>query len=154
MRPGYEARWWQSRDTSTQAPPTQPGYEARWWQSRDQGDLWSAVQSRTCGCNLTFDPWKSSNQEPQKGTIERSSIVFADQKTWSRLQTLLQATYKWPPLASQSRTDFYGFGSCISTTWHMGGNILLTTVVQSNYNCLRTGMGWMWEEVFLVCHLV
>ena len=30
--------------------------------------------------NLTFDPWKSSDQEPQKGTIKQSSTLFADQQ--------------------------------------------------------------------------
>ena len=36
--------------------------------------------SRMCGCNLTFDPWKSSNQEPQKAMIKWSNTLFADQK--------------------------------------------------------------------------
>ena len=69
-------------------------------QSRDQGDLQTAKnqRSRTCSSNVTFDPWKSSDQEPQKGTIKRSSTLFADHKTWSRSQTLLQAAYKWLPL--------------------------------------------------------
>ena len=39
--------------------------------------------------NVTFDPWKSIDQEPQKETIKRSSTLFANQKTWSRSQTLL-----------------------------------------------------------------
>ena len=44
--------------------------------SRDQGDLQTAKnqQSRMRGCNLTFDPSKSRDQEPPR---ERSS----DQKT-------------------------------------------------------------------------
>ena len=54
--------------------------------------------SKTCGCNLTFDPWKLSSQERQKGKIKRSNTLFANQKAWSRSQTLQQATYKWPPL--------------------------------------------------------
>ena len=51
--------------------------------SRDQGDLQTAKnqQSRMRGCNLTFDPSKSSDQEPPKGTIKRSSTLFGDQKT-------------------------------------------------------------------------
>ena len=49
--------------------------------SRDQGGLQVAKinGSRTRGCNLTFDPEKSSDQEPQKGTIKRSSALFPDQ---------------------------------------------------------------------------
>ena len=63
----------------------------RGWSS-DQGDFWTAkTQSRTHDCNMTFDPRKSSDQEPQK--IKQSSILFADQKTWLR-----QATCKWLPL--------------------------------------------------------
>ena len=52
-------------------------------------------------CNLTFDPWKSSDPElePRKRTIKRSNTLFTDQKTWSQSQTLQQATYKWLPLA-------------------------------------------------------
>ena len=38
---------------------------------------------------------KSSDQELQKGTINWSSTIFADQKSWSCSQTLQQATYKW-----------------------------------------------------------
>ena len=40
--------------------------------SRNQCDLQTTEnqQSRKRGYNLTFDPWKSSNQEPQKGTIK------------------------------------------------------------------------------------
>ena len=49
-------------------------------------------------CNMTFDPWKLSDRERQKGTIKWSNTLFADQKAWSRLQTLQQATYKWLPL--------------------------------------------------------
>ena len=56
-------------------------------------------KSRTRGCNLTFDPWKLSGRERQKGKIKRSNTLFADQKAWSRSQTLQQATYKWLPLA-------------------------------------------------------
>ena len=65
--------------------------------SRDQGGLWIAKnqQSRTHDCNVTFDPWKSHNQESQKGTIKRSSILF---KPWSWSQTLLQEICKWLPL--------------------------------------------------------
>ena len=55
--------------------------------------------SRMHSCNLTFDPWKSSNQEPQKGMIKRSNTPFANQKTWSWSQTLQLVTYKWLPLA-------------------------------------------------------
>ena len=55
-------------------------------------------KSRTCGCNLTFDLWKLSGRERQKGKIKRSNTLFADQKAWSRSQTLQQATYKWLPL--------------------------------------------------------
>ena len=51
--------------------------------------------SRTCCCNLTFDPWKSSDQEPQKGTIRRLSTFFAHQKTWQQSQMLQQVAYKW-----------------------------------------------------------
>ena len=54
-------------------------------------------KSRTRGCNMTFDPWKLSDRERQ-GTIKRSNTLFADQKAWSRSQTLQQATYKWLPL--------------------------------------------------------
>ena len=60
--------------------------------SRNQGDLQTAKnqQWRMHGYNLTFDPWKLSDQEPQKGTIKQSSTLFADQKAWSRSQTLLR----------------------------------------------------------------
>ena len=34
----------------------------------------------------------------EAGTIKRSSTFFADQKSWSRSQTLQQVTYKWLPL--------------------------------------------------------
>ena len=66
------------------------------------------------GRNLTFDPWKSSDQEPQKGTIKWSSTLFADQKTWSRLQTLLLATYKWLLLDSASlwQATFFTYPAC------------------------------------------
>ena len=30
--------------------------------------------------NLTFEPWKSSDQEPPKGTIKQPSTLFADQQ--------------------------------------------------------------------------
>ena len=50
------------------------------------------------GCSLTFDPGKLSDWERQKGTIKWSNTLFADQKAWSRSQTLQQATYKWLPL--------------------------------------------------------
>ena len=51
-----------------------------WGQTRDQGDLRTAKnqQSKTRGCNLTFDP---NDQEPQKGMIKRTSTLFANQKT-------------------------------------------------------------------------
>ena len=39
-------------------------------------------------CTATFDPWKSSGQEPQKGMIKWSSTLFAHQNTWLQLQTL------------------------------------------------------------------
>ena len=55
--------------------------------------------SRTHSCNLTFDPWKSSNQEPQKGTIKWSNTLFANQKIRLQSQTLQLVTYKWLPLA-------------------------------------------------------
>ena len=70
--------------------------------SRDQSDLWTTKnqQSRMHDYNVTIDPWKSTNQELQKGTIMWSSTLFANQKTWSWSQTLLQATCKWLPLVS------------------------------------------------------
>ena len=40
----------------------------------------------------------SRNQELQKGTINWSSTIFAEQKSWSWSQILQQATYKWLPL--------------------------------------------------------
>ena len=56
--------------------------------------LWGANQGSKC--NLTFDPWKSSDQEPQKGMIKWSNTLFAPQKTWSWLQTPQQAiTTPW-----------------------------------------------------------
>ena len=69
-----------------------------WGRSRDQGDLQTAKnwQSRMHGCNVTFDLWKSSDQEPQEGTIKRSSTLFANSKTWLQSQTLLQATCDYP----------------------------------------------------------
>ena len=38
------------------------------------------INNQEHGCNLTFDPWKSSDQEPQEGLIKQSSTLFADQK--------------------------------------------------------------------------
>ena len=29
-----------------------------------------------CGCNLTFDPWKSIDQKPQKGLMKRSNTCY------------------------------------------------------------------------------
>ena len=29
-----------------------------------------------CGCNLTFDPWKSIDQKPQKGLMKRSNTHY------------------------------------------------------------------------------
>ena len=58
-------------------------------QSRDWGDLQTAKinRSRKHNCNLTFDPWKSSDPEPQKGTINRSS-TFCGCKRFNRQQCL------------------------------------------------------------------
>ena len=40
------------------------------------------INNQECAtaCNLTFDPWKSSIQEHQKGIIKRSSTLLADKK--------------------------------------------------------------------------
>ena len=51
--------------------------------SRDQGELRTSKnqQSRTQRLrDVTFAPWKSSDEEPRKGTTKRSSTIFADQK--------------------------------------------------------------------------
>ena len=53
-----------------------PVFEERAWGrsyfetwSRDQGDLWTAKinESRTCGCNLTFDPLKIKQSRASEG---------------------------------------------------------------------------------------
>ena len=44
----------------------------------------SELQSENVGCNWTFDPWKSSDQEPQRGTIkntQKNLIVVANAST-------------------------------------------------------------------------
>ena len=46
----------------------------------------------------TFCPWTpivSSDQGPRNGVIKQSRTIFPDQDSWSRLQTLLQATCIW-----------------------------------------------------------
>ena len=51
-----------------------------WGPSRDQGDLQAVKINRSRMHWLQFDvwPWKSSNQEAQKGTIKRSSTLTAN----------------------------------------------------------------------------
>ena len=45
--------------------------------------------------------WKSSNQEPQKGTLKQSSILFADQKfDRSRKRLNRQHVSDYTPCAS------------------------------------------------------
>ena len=43
----------------------------------------SELQSGNVGCNLTFDPWKSSDQEPQKGikNTQKNLIAVANTST-------------------------------------------------------------------------
>ena len=58
--------------------------------SADQGDFWTAKinGSRTHGCNLTFDPLKIKHSRTSEGNNQAIKHTFANQKPWSRLQTL------------------------------------------------------------------
>ena len=47
--------------------------------SREPGDL-QTIRLRTCSCNLTFDPWKSSDQEPHSANDQVIKHTFW--KTW------------------------------------------------------------------------
>ena len=95
--------------------------------SRNQDDLQTAKnqQPRVRSSNVTFNPWKSSDQEAQKGTVKWSSTLFADQKTWSGSQTLLQATYKWLPHSHRRRKPR---GGHVPPSFHKLLYKLLTTL--------------------------
>ena len=60
------------------------------------------IDNQEQGCNLTFDPWKSSDQEPQKGMIKDT---FCRSKTWLWLQILLQVST--PGFGSGRRTKHW-----------------------------------------------
>ena len=57
---------------------------------------------------VLWTPVASSDQEPRNGAIKRSRTIFIDQDSWSRSQTLLQATdpLLTMPLVLSSRTQF------------------------------------------------
>ena len=70
---------------------------------------------------VLWTPVKSSDQEPRNGAIKRSRTIFSDQDSWSRSQTLLQATRMWLPLATWSAIPFEGQGN---VNIHVGGRFL------------------------------
>ena len=57
---------------------------------------------------VLWTPVKSSDQEPRNGAIKRSRMIFTDQNSWSRSQTLLQVTRMWLPLVPELSAINYG----------------------------------------------
>ena len=81
-----------------------------------KGSRWppNCYKSTIKNALLQSDLWplKIKRSRASEGTIKRSSILFADQKIWSRSQTLLQVTYKWLPLVIGSVSVLALFTRC------------------------------------------